>query len=119
MNNLYLSSVILTDVGRTGILIEGTNNNIHISNTVSNGVDNEVIKITGTSNNGKIADTVINGDSAQGEAWIKIDGNNFQITGTVGTGAPKNGFLVREKICLPEIRNSFDTFADQWMRFFF
>jgi len=94
VNNLYLHLMVLANIGGTGILIEGTNNNINIMQTISRRVDNEVIKITGNSNNGKIIGSLINGNSPDGEAWIKIDGNNFRITGTVGNGAPKHGFLV-------------------------
>ncbi len=60
-------------------------------------VDDEVIKITGNSNNGRITGSVINGDSPHGEAWIKIDGNNFEINGLVGNGRPRHGFLVRKR----------------------
>ncbi len=92
-----MNGLVLGNIGGIGVLIDGTNNNINIMNLISRQVDDEVIQITGNSNNGRITGSVINGDSPHGEAWIKIDGNNFKINGLVGNGRPRHGFLVRKR----------------------
>lgn len=94
VNNLFLNGLVIGNIGGIGVLIEGTNNNINIMNLMSRQVDEEVIKITGNSNKGRITGSVINGDSPHGEAWVKIDGNNFKINGFVGNGRPRHGFLI-------------------------
>jgi hypothetical protein len=92
-----LNGLVLGNIGGIGVLVDGTNKNINIMNLISRQVYGEVIKITGNSNNGRITGSVINGDSPDGEAWIKIDGNNFLINGLVGNGRPRHGFLVRKR----------------------
>jgi len=91
-----MNGLVIGNIGGIGVLIDGTNNNINIMNLISRQVDDEVIQITGNSNNGRITGSVINGDSPHGEAWIKIDGNNFKINGLVGNGRPRHGLQVRK-----------------------
>jgi len=111
VNNLVIKNVFGNGVDISGSLGVGVNNlvvnningiglnfndcpHLQLRNNVVRNMGGEAIRVTGNSDNGVISSTVINGNSPAGEGWMYIAGNNWRISSTVATGAPKDGIVV-------------------------
>jgi len=93
-NKINLGNLVLSNINGKGIQVKGNGRDINIVNSVMKSVNGEMIDIGGQVSNGKINKAVLNGDSSNGDAWIKIDGSNFNVEKVVGRGQPKNGIVI-------------------------